>query len=107
MFFLSGCVRPSMDIPSPTRLTPLSIAEVVAKVSPAVVQIITEDATGSGVILDPTGHVLTNNHVVEKVTSAIVALKDGRKVTGQLVNRDLILRIKHIFQVRLQVRLKE
>jgi len=49
-----------------------------------------EDArsTGSGVIVDPRGYVLTNNHVVENAGSVEVRLSDDRKFPGTIVGRD-------------------
>jgi hypothetical protein len=72
----------------PNPPEPLSTAEVVAKVNPSVVQIVTADGTGSGIILDADGHVLTNNHVIEKAASANVVLSDGRTLSAQVFNRD-------------------
>ncbi|OGR28038.1 MAG: hypothetical protein A2139_02020 [Desulfobacca sp. RBG_16_60_12] len=43
---------------------------------------------GSGVIIDPRGYILTNNHVVAGSQQLLVHLNDGREVTGQLVGAD-------------------
>jgi S1-C subfamily serine protease len=43
---------------------------------------------GSGVIIDPRGYILTNNHVVAGSQQLQVHLNDGRKVTGRLVGAD-------------------
>jgi S1-C subfamily serine protease len=43
---------------------------------------------GSGVIIDPRGYILTNNHVVAGSQQLEVNLNDGRKVTGRLVGAD-------------------
>ena len=43
---------------------------------------------GSGVIIDPRGYILTNNHVVAGSQQLEVHLNDGRKVTGRLVGAD-------------------
>jgi S1-C subfamily serine protease len=40
---------------------------------------------GSGVIIDPRGYILTNNHVVAGSQQLQVHLNDGREVTGRLV----------------------
>jgi S1-C subfamily serine protease len=40
---------------------------------------------GSGVIIDPRGYILTNNHVVAGSQQLMVHLNDGRQVTGRLV----------------------
>ncbi len=45
-------------------------------------------ATGSGLVVDPTGYVLTNNHVIENASEIIVRLSDSRKFTARLVGRD-------------------
>ena len=43
---------------------------------------------GSGVIVDPHGHVLTNAHVVAGATRIRVHLHDGRAVRGELIGAD-------------------
>jgi len=45
-------------------------------------------ASGSGVIVDPNGYILTNNHVVENAREITVRLSDSRKFTATLVGRD-------------------
>jgi serine protease Do len=45
-------------------------------------------ASGSGVIVDPTGYILTNNHVIENAQDITVRLSDSRKFTATLVGRD-------------------
>ena len=79
-----------------------SLRDVVAQVKPAVVQITTTQQTldffnrpvpqqtgvGSGVIYDPAGYILTNNHVVDGADKLTVALPDGRSFEGKLVGAD-------------------
>ncbi len=43
---------------------------------------------GSGFIINPTGHIVTNNHVVENATEIMVKLSDGRELTAKVVGRD-------------------
>jgi|SRR5215217_1408211 len=43
---------------------------------------------GSGFIIEPTGIVLTNNHVVEDAVSITVRLDDGRSFSASVVGRD-------------------
>ena len=45
-------------------------------------------AAGSGVVVDPRGYILTNNHVVENATEIEVRLSDGRRFKAALVGRD-------------------
>src|SRR5215475_10718681 len=45
-------------------------------------------ATGSGVIVDAQGYILTNNHVVENAESVEVRLSDDRKFKATIVGRD-------------------
>jgi Do/DeqQ family serine protease len=45
-------------------------------------------ASGSGVIVDPAGYILTNNHVIENAQDITVRLSDSRKFTAKLVGRD-------------------
>jgi Do/DeqQ family serine protease len=45
-------------------------------------------ATGSGVIVDPHGYILTNNHVIENAQDITVRLSDSRTFTARLVGRD-------------------
>jgi serine protease Do/serine protease DegQ len=45
-------------------------------------------AAGSGVMVDPRGYILTNNHVVENATEIEERLSDDRKFKAALVGRD-------------------
>ena len=82
---------PTTRVPSPSPIQPLSIADVVSKVSPAIVQIITDEGSGSGIVIDNDGHVLTNNHVVEKASSATIILQGGQEIEGRLISVDTSL----------------
>jgi serine protease Do len=46
-------------------------------------------ALGSGFIIDPDGHIVTNNHVVGDASKVEVTLQDGDKYTAKIVGRDL------------------
>jgi serine protease Do len=48
----------------------------------------TEPGFGSGVLIDPTGIILTNNHVVADLDAVEVTLTDGRKFTTTDIRRD-------------------
>ncbi len=45
-------------------------------------------ALGSGFIIDPSGYVVTNNHVVGDAAKVEVILHDGSKYTAKIVGRD-------------------
>ncbi len=45
-------------------------------------------SSGSGVIVDPRGYILTNNHVIENAAEIHVRLSDQRKFPARLVGRD-------------------
>lgn len=60
-------------------------------VGPSVVNLHSHGARqgeGSGVIVDAEGYILTNFHVVERVTSVEVLLSDGRRGTATVVGAD-------------------
>src|SRR5437870_11480421 len=45
-------------------------------------------STGSGFVIDPSGLIVTNAHVVEGAESIQVRLSDGRRFAGNLVGHD-------------------
>jgi serine protease Do len=45
-------------------------------------------ALGSGFIIDPEGHIVTNNHVVGDASKVEVTLQDGDKYTAKIIGRD-------------------
>jgi putative serine protease PepD len=59
--------------------------DVVARVSPAVVQIESGDGLGSGVVFDARGDVVTNHHVVGSNREFTVTLASGHQETATLV----------------------
>jgi serine protease Do len=44
--------------------------------------------TGSGVVMDASGNVITNRHVVEGATKVTVTLSDGTEIPGKVVGSD-------------------
>jgi putative serine protease PepD len=64
------------------------VVAVAKALSPAVVQIETQQGLGSGVIYDSTGLILTNEHVVASASSVTVNLSDGSKLAGTVVGAD-------------------
>ena len=85
---------------SDARNTP--IVRAVRAVGPAVVgitnkayardllrgKVLVEKGSGSGVIIDQNGIIVTNNHVVEDAQELIVSLSDGRSFSGKVLGRD-------------------
>jgi Do/DeqQ family serine protease len=47
-----------------------------------------ERGLGSGIIVSPSGYILTNNHVVEKASRLEVTLSDGRDYSGKVIGTD-------------------
>ncbi|HJQ01065.1 MAG TPA: trypsin-like peptidase domain-containing protein [Jatrophihabitans sp.] len=79
---------------TPANRPPGSVADIAKRVSPAVVSIDvrTADAagSGSGVIIDKGGYILTNNHVVnfDANPSIRVVFSDQSSAPGQVVGTD-------------------
>ena len=44
---------------------------------------------GSGFIIDPSGYIVTNNHVIEDADQVTVTLNDGETLPAKIVGRDL------------------
>jgi len=44
--------------------------------------------TGSGIVIDPAGDVVTNSHVVEGASEIKVTLSDGQEIPAKLIGRD-------------------
>jgi S1-C subfamily serine protease len=100
---------PAAGVNGATELTYLTLTEdsaiidAVAKVKPAVVtvintlppqrgffgQILEPQASGSGVIIDARGYIVTNNHVVENSRSLEVIFADDSKASATLVGADV------------------
>ena len=102
---------PPRPLPAPTTppATTQVIIDVVKAVSPAVVTInvttnattsqdpdglgngpqgFVQQGTGSGVIIDPAGLILTNHHVVQDADKVSVVLADGRTFDGTVAGID-------------------
>ncbi len=86
--------------PAPAVSLP-SFADLLAAVEGAVVKIdtvgtgttifgrtIQQQGAGSGWIIDPSGSIVTNNHVIEGATSITVTTLDGKTYPATLVNAD-------------------
>jgi serine protease Do len=75
-----------------------AVIEAADKVTPAVVTITssgggllgTASGTGSGVIFNADGWILTNRHVVEEASELTVVLNDGRQFAGEVYGIDTL-----------------
>jgi Do/DeqQ family serine protease len=127
----AGLQAQTREVPTTRDQVQLSLAPVVKRVAPAVVNVYgtrvetqrrspffddpifrrffgegfgipqerVQRSLGSGVIVDPAGLVVTNNHVIENMTEVRVALADKREFEAEIVLRDprsdlAVLRIK-------------
>src|SRR5215471_15559794 len=46
------------------------------------------EGQGSGVIIEPSGYIITNNHVIDNSARVQVNLRDGRSFVGEVVGSD-------------------
>jgi 2-alkenal reductase len=99
MLLAPGIGVPQTDIPAaqgleqlPVQQTDQPVVAVVKRASPAVVTVINVQqrgrASGSGVIINSDGYVVTNNHVVEGQQSLTVIFADGSRRQARLVGTD-------------------
>ena len=72
-----------------------SAVAVYQAVAPSVVTVLVLDedrpsgfGTGTGIIVDGQGHILTNNHVVSEADRVQVQLLDGSRIFAEIVGRD-------------------
>lgn len=77
----------------PAPAEELSLQEIYARVSPAVVGISTtvggEDyGWGSGVVFTPDGYIITNTHIISGCDGVTVSFPDGSEYEGFLVGED-------------------
>jgi putative serine protease PepD len=74
----SGAITPGLALQG-------AIVNVVQSVSPSVVQIQDQTGLGSGIVLDASGYIVTNNHVVTGAKSLTVTTSDGSRYAAKLV----------------------
>ena len=73
---------------SPLFTSDEPVASVAETVAPSVVRIDTATGTGSGIIYDENGSVVTNAHVVLGADTVEIQLADGTRATGKVVGSD-------------------
>ncbi|MDI5963891.1 S1C family serine protease [Streptantibioticus silvisoli] len=90
----AGVSLPQAPAGSDTR-APGTVAGIAQATLPGVVYIHVkaggEEATGTGIVLDTAGHILTNNHVVQPAASSgtiKVTLQNGSSRSASIVGRD-------------------
>jgi serine protease Do len=81
----NGSVDPASNAVTEAEATVIRVARAM---TPTVVSVVQEEGSGSGVIVDQSGVVLTNAHVVGNSRRVQVGLADGRTVQGQVLGRD-------------------
>jgi serine protease DegS len=64
------------------------LEQIFGKHLPNLTQTKRHSSSGSGVILDTRGYVITNHHVIAKAERVIVVLNDGRTAEARLVGTD-------------------
>ena len=104
-----GAPLPAWSEPEPSALRLLEelqsvITDLAERAKPSVVNILPASGTrpkeggrerlpntpgsGSGVIIDPTGYIITNNHVIGDAQEVEVRLSDRTKYTAQVIGKD-------------------
>lgn len=76
-------------IATPSRSS-LTLEQLVGQTIPSIVQIRTPNGRGSGFLLDSSGLIMTNQHVVGSAFSVKVKLYDGSIVNGRVLRRDSV-----------------
>ncbi len=86
-YVISKTVSPV--VPISKKVLPSIVAiKVKAQVTNIFGKKVNAQGTGSGIIMDDQGHIVTNNHVVEGANELIVVLFDGSELPAQLIGRD-------------------
>ncbi len=94
--------RQRMDVPPEIESYYMAVVKAAEEVTPSVVGIsnfsvvtdfwgrssLQERATGSGVIIDEKGYIVTNYHVIENARELIVTLSSGDEVPANVVGTD-------------------
>jgi 2-alkenal reductase len=67
----------------------VTLTDLYRRANPSVVYILTPGGSGSGFVYDETGHILTNNHVVEDNGEVEVVFPSGDRRRADVVGTDL------------------
>src|SRR5213083_2062192 len=79
---LATCLVPALIF---TQAVVFDYSKLYEASSPAVVQVTTEDGSGSGFLVTPFGHIATNFHVVRGSRYLAIQFPNGRKVKAAIV----------------------
>jgi len=91
---------PSIELEAVPGFEPVSsdfLSQLYETVSPGVVSIsvlvsnggLSGQAAGSGFIFDQSGHIVTNNHVVEDASVVVVIFHDGTEAEAEVIGTDV------------------
>jgi serine protease DegQ len=83
---------PAADAAPPTHSAGVfgAIPEIVRRVEPSVVAVLTDAGEGSGVVWDTAGKVVTNRHVVAGATRIELAFADGKRSGARVLATDAV-----------------
>src|ERR1041385_1653136 len=79
---LATCLMPALIY---AQAVAYDYSKLYERSSPAVVQVTTQDGSGSGFLVTTEGHIATNFHVVRGLKYLAVQFPDGRKVKAAVV----------------------
>jgi putative serine protease PepD len=65
-----------------------SLASVAAVMQPSIVDVMTDSAEGSGIIVSADGYIVTNNHVIAGARTVTVSFNSGEQVAATVVGAD-------------------
>ena len=85
--FFQSAVENVVQLVSPAVVRIVSTQEVL---NPFFLQVVPQQGLGSGVIVQPDGLILTNNHVIEDANKIEVTLTNGKTYRGDVVGADPI-----------------
>ena len=96
VLFTGFSAAPALAQPQDSERTPLSTSDIASRVTSSVVTLTTPTSTGSGVIVDTSGVLLTSLHVVQGDIEVAVELANGDVYDDVAVvdvdeRRDLVL----------------
>jgi serine protease Do len=79
---------PVTPAPEPEQPPKYTVAEIIKLIEPMVVRVETADGSGSGIVINRVGYILTNNHVVASDTFAKISFANGEVYDAIVLARD-------------------